>query len=510
MLSVDLNRRTALAWINDPSESTSLLPGYTMAELCVYGLDDKQPPCKVIESTELLSSSEPNSRSKSTSGYSISGHVLTAEGNVLNDVTIVAIPERLNGDEISNVDKLRFWTVTDLLGAYSLDGLPDGEYTIRSVTQGEYQSARVTARTGAGNADLIVSRNTALVIEGQIVSAEGGPLEGVTVLPVLLGQASVLTDFEGRFRLPVRLKPDVSALTLRFQRPGFREESARIDLQLYGMIGDATLEVVMNPVESWTLVSGTVQSDSGDALAGRVVELRSGSVRQTYRTTTDRRGRYTFPAVESPADYQLIVLGGADHMDHKKALHVTGDIGQVDVVAKSYEFGAVSGHIVNLNGEPVPNFDLVLRNTASRKPNALVSTDESGNFKIPAVPAGALVVASQSTPSILVQGLELQPGDKLHLPLVLDWGPHEMRGVVVDADGNPVPASRIVLKWSHQAEGITTQATRRTASNMQGHFGFSNLGPGPHSLQIVAAGHPAVNIDHDLSRQGYDLTVRLN
>jgi hypothetical protein len=119
-------------------------------------------------------------------------------------------------------------------------------------------------------------------------------------------------------------------------------------------------------------------------------------------------------------------------------------------------------------------------------------------------------MASQSAPSILVQGLHLEPGDKMHLPLVLDWGEHEIRGSVVDTRGNPVPASRIVLQWSYQADGITTSATRRTAADTQGHFAFSNLGPGPHSLQVAAPGFPTVDIDHDLRRQGYDLTVRLN
>ena len=221
-------------------------------------------------------------------------------------------------------------------------------------------------------------------------------------------------------------------------------------------------------------------------------------------------GNTHFPSSKSPADYHLIVFGGADHKDYQQPVHMTVDTAELDVVVESYEFGEVTGQLVNLNGEPVPDFDLVLRNTGSRRPNVLVSTDTHGNFEIPAAPAGELVVASQSTPSILVQGLHLRPGDKLHLPLVLDWGAHEIRGIVVDMNNNPVPASRIILQWSHQAGGITTRATRRTAADTQGHFAFSNLGPGPHSLQINAPGFRAVDIDHDLSRQGYDLTVRLN
>ena len=79
-----------------------------------------------------------------------------------------------------------------------------------------------------------------------------------------------------------------------------------------------------------------------------------------------------------------------------------------------------------------------------------------------------------------------------------------------DASGNPVPASRIVLQWSHEAGGVTTSSTRRTAADTQGHFAFSNLGPGPHSLRVDAPGFGRVDLDHDLSRQGYAVTVKLN
>jgi hypothetical protein len=185
-------------------------------------------------------------------------------------------------------------------------------------------------------------------------------------------------------------------------------------------------------------------------------------------------------------------------------------MGELDIIAESYQFGAVTGELVNLSGEPVPDFALMVRNTGSLQPNALVSTDEDGNFEIPSAPAGQLVLASQSTPSILVDGLELKAGDRLHLPLVMDWGQHEIHGVVLNAAGNPVPASRILLQWSHESDGITVKTTRRTAADTQGHFAFSRLGPGVHSLQIDAAGFSPVVVDHDVSRQGYELTVRLN
>jgi len=499
------------AWYDDRSNSHGPRPGYTMAELCSAGIDDKGHRCQTGSYDGKFNASESGAASDFASGYTISGRVLTPKGHGLDGITIIASPERLKDQKnIPDSAKLRFSTVTDSLGAYSLDGLPNGEYTIRSRTRGPYRSARISARTGVNYADLVVSRNSVTVVEGQVLGSAGEPLEGVTVLPILLGQPSVLTDYEGRFRLPVTLKPTINSFALRFQRPGYREESGKVEFRHSGATNVAAVNVVMQPVESWTALNGTVYSDSGEPLAGRMVELRPRSARQTYRTTTDEQGRYTFPVIEAPADYRLMVFGGADHEDHQESVHVTADMGEWDAVVRSYEFGEVTGRLVNLNGEPVPDFDLVLRNTGSSRPNALITSDTFGNFEIPAAPAGELVVASQSTPSILVQGLRLNPGAKLHLPLVLDWGEHEIRGIVVDTRGNPVPASRIVLQWSHLADGITTRSTRRTAADTGGHFAFSNLGPGPHSLQINSPGFPTVDIDHDLSRHGYDLTVRMN
>jgi hypothetical protein len=501
---------TPRAWNDNQSNSHGPRPGYTMAELCLTGLDDKGFFCQTERYDETFNASESGAMSGSASRYSISGRVLTTEGVGLNGITISASPERLKSKQITGSEILRFWTVTDSLGAYSLDRLPDGEYTIRSGAQGPYRSARISARAGVNYADLVVSRNSTTVVEGQVLTDAGEPLEGVTVLPNLLGQPSVLTGDDGRFRLPVTFKPKINSFALRFQRPGYREQSDNVQLQHLGAPNVAAVNVVMHPVESWTALNGTVYSDSGETLAGRTIELRPILAQRTYHTTTDRHGKYTFPILESPADYRLIVFGGADHKDYQQPVHMTVDTHELDVVVESYEFGEVTGQLVNLNGAPVPDFDLVLRNTASRKPNALVSTDKHGNFKIAAAPAGDLVVASQSTPSIMVQGLHLNPGDKIHLPLVLDWGEHQIRGIVVDAHDNPVAASRIILKWSHEVDGITTKATRRTAADTQGQFAFSNLGPGPHSLQIDAPGFSTVDIDHDLSRQGYDVTVRLN
>jgi hypothetical protein len=266
----------------------------------------------------------------------------------------------------------------------------------------------------------------------------------------------------------------------------------------------------MDMVQSWTSLDGMVTNDAGQPLAGRPVELRPQAGRRTQSTTTDESGRYAFDFVASPADYRLFVSGGKGFKDVEREIHVTTFGNEADVIAEAYKTGAVAGRLVNQNGLPVPDFELVLKNVESRNPITVVRTDSLGNFEIPAAPAGELVFSSVSTPSVLVKGLQLEPGERVDMPMVLDWGDHSIRGQVVDSRGNPVPASRVVLNWSHRDERLDTQTTRRTATDAQGRFAFSNLGPGPHSLKVDAPGFLGVDIDHDLSRQGYGLTVRLN
>lgn len=483
---------------------------YTMQELCGTGTNDQGGyGCKMVSRDAIKAPVLNAEGAQDRNQLSISGQVLTTAGIGLPGITVVAAAEGATSRE-RRAETTRFWTRTDSSGTYSLDGLPAGDYAVRSSASGEYRAGRISARAGVDYADLVVSRDAERKAYGQVVTAAGEPLEGVVVLPLLLGQPSVLTDRSGHFELPLIIDPRMRTVRLRFQRPGFMEESVEAEIRHPASIDTGGTQIVMAPVESWSALSGTVLSDSGDPLAGRSIELKPESAQTAYRTTTDADGRYQFPFLESPADYRLVVTGGSNHKDHQQRITLNGDISELDITVAAYEFGEVSGQLVNLNGAAIPNFDLVIRNTASRKPNALVRTDRHGNFKAPAVPAGELVIASQSTPTILVQGLRLKSGNSLHLPLVLDWGEHEIRGMVVDNNDNPVPASRVVLQWAHQQDGVTTNATRRTATDTQGQFAFNNLGPGPHSIKINAPGHSAVAIDHDLNRQGYNLLVRVN
>jgi hypothetical protein len=514
------------AQISSPSTNLSvryadIRPGQTVIESCGGVPDTRGDPCyAVTDIRQIAAPGDPPGASSDRSGYSsaeleadrsISGQVLTSAGNGLANVPVVATADRLTGDAgVSTAARLRFHTLTDSLGRYTLEGLPDGDYTVRSSRQGVYQSGRVTVRAGVTYADIVVERSIVHEVRGQVLSESGEPLEGVSVLPNVLGQPSVLSDDNGEFVVKLATAPGVDRASLRFQRPGYREESKAIRLDAGTQNGYIKTSVFMQPVEAWTAFAGYVFDETGEPVVGALVDLKPVNEPRSYSVSTNGQGRYEFPFIEAPADYRLTIHGGNRYRDYQGTLNLTTDTYEPEIYLQSYDFGELTGQLVNPDGSPIAGFELVFRNTGSQKPNMTVTTDAAGNFSIPEAPAGEFLLASASSPAILVQGLRLNAGRSLHVPLVLDWGQHEIRGSVVDARGYPVPASQVILQWTQQTDGVSASVTRRAAADTQGNFVFTNLGPGPHSLRIDAPGFRAVAVEHDVMRQGYNLTVNLN
>ncbi len=484
------------------------MPALALADLCAAGLGRTEFRCRAgFRKTNNVTAAVDADRSP---GHEIRGQITAADGLGAPGVTVLATSARLYGDGIEPRHVLaRYLTESDPAGAYSFTDLPDGEYVLRTPAHGPYAAARIGVRAGVQNADIMLVETDGVIVAGQVRTDAGEPLEGVTVLPIVVGVPSVTTDADGHFEIPVTLKPGSRSLALRFQRPGYAEQS--VSLHAEQLQSDTvSLDVAMEAIDYWTAVSGRVVAPDGSPLAGRSVQLRPAAEPRIYRTTTSEEGVFSFPAVEAPAAYRLIVAGAPDHRDIDRRIDVTVDHTYFDIELEPFEFGEISGQLVNLDGAPIPDFNLVLRSTASSTPNALVTSDADGYFLIPEAPAGELVVASQSTPAILVQGVRLEAGSELHVPIVLDWGSHELRGLVVDRHGHPVPASRIILSWTHEADGIRSRTTRRTRTDAYGHFTFSRLGPGPHALSVDAPGFRTAALNHDSSREGYELTVRLN
>jgi protocatechuate 3,4-dioxygenase beta subunit len=490
----------------------------TLSQRCELGLADDSLRCN----PKAAHGGSVRDEQEVTPEHEISGRVLTADGLGIPGVTLIAsrigvyaADQRSDPSEPGKESYTRYRAVSKAGGFYSFSDIPDGDYAIRSNKHDNYASVRITVHTDVEFADLVLEEERSYRLEGRVTSSKGRPLGNVKVLPVVVGLPSVRTDRSGHYSLPVSLPPSARNVTLRFRTPGFREaeqSTSLPDIQDGRMPGSTYVELdaVMQPYELETNVVGTVTTEDGEPLSNRVVELRSNAEQRRFQAVTNRKGEYQFPSVPAPMTYRLIVSGAPVYPDYESDVRVDRDDYRFDIVLEPFEFGSLRGHIVDLNGSPIPDLELALRNTASASPSALIDSDRAGAFSVSDAPAGDVVLASQSMPAFVVQGLAIHPGRQSQAEVVLDRGQHELSGTVVDKRGLAVPAARVVLRWSHESDGIKTSTTRRTMTDSQGYFKFDGLGPGPHSIVVDAPGFETVAFDHDVSQDGYNVTVQLN
>jgi hypothetical protein len=214
--------------------------------------------------------------------------------------------------------------------------------------------------------------------------------------------------------------------------------------------------------------------------------------------------------VEPGDDYMLSINAAAGYKDHfQRNIKVSGQGATLDIKLEASDTGTLSGQMVNLFGNPVPDFSLVLQTKETSYYNQRVFGDGAGNFEVENAPAGELRLRTKSTPYFTIEGIEMPPGGALNIPVVLDWGYDAIQGRVMNDDGYPVAVTNISLTWSHQANGINSTSRRTTAADEQGNFSFTQLGPGSHRISLNAAGYKPVSLSHDVAIQGSELVVKL-
>ena len=91
----------------------------------------------------------------------------------------------------------------------------------------------------------------------------------------------------------------------------------------------------------------------------------------------------------------------------------------------------------------------------------------------------------------------------------MDTGVNELHGFVVDENGQPVAARAVVLNWRQSGGGVEASTTRRAAADVQGTFAFRQIGPGAHTVMVLAEGYELASVEHDVASQGYQVVVRM-
>lgn len=202
-------------------------------------------------------------------------------------------------------------TMTDATGAYTLDGVPAGSYTVSAVKEGYLLSDAVgVALTGGGTiqADLVCTADASLalgaiagVVKVSYLGAET-PLSGAKVtLMDALGTAVAVTYTvaDGEFAFT-----DVAdgTYTVMSTADGYQASAPMTATILNGSIANMVLIMTVDTRTYNGTVSGVIRDQYGNAVAGCFVglfQVTGGAELLTATTKTNTAGMYLFGGVTS-------------------------------------------------------------------------------------------------------------------------------------------------------------------------------------------------------------------
>ena len=445
----------------------------------------------------------------------ISGRVLTRKGAPVAGIQVTATATHLFEEGRRKAiprgaSKRQATTAYD--GAYVFEDLANGEYQISTVATERYARAYLQVRAGVNFADLVVTGHQDVRVQGIVTTSSGEPLARVKLRANVVNAREITSNKDGRYVLDIKVPDNATTLLVRASREGYQDRELQVAA---GQSDDANvreLNIVMEPESGNELaeVAGTVKGPDGDPVANQRIQFSSAKQRQNYGATTKSDGTFAIRSVEPGDDYRVSINAADAYQDYFQTdIRVPEKGLTLNIQLLDRDTGVLRGQMVNVFGNAVADFSLVLQTKATSYYSQQVIGDGSGNFVVEKAPAGELRLKTKSSPYYTVDGIRLEPGAEQQVTVVLDWGYDEIQGRVVNEDGQPVAVPNISLTWVYEQNGLRTTARRTAAADEQGSFRFTQLGPGDHRLTINAAGYQPVNINHDVAMQGSDLVVEL-
>jgi len=437
---------------------------------------------------------------------SLAGRVLDGEGYPMIGIAVQARGERLFGP-VTPEAQAQGSGFTGGDGLYAIAGLAEGQYRVSAEAPG-YSRAETTARTGAGDVDLVLQGQTTVKVYGRVTTRGGAPLEGARVIPNLSPAVATPTDAQGIYEVSVKLNEYLGSFDIRFEHPQHVPQSIPLDEASWRSTGSVELNLALEPITATTTVRGIVESTTGEGVPGETVVLYSASLMQRFEAVTRWDGAFQFPSVATAPDYMVTVRPVGPYRDYTRWDVSILAPTQLLIRLDPLEEGVVFGRMTDVWGNPVPYVTLTLRSTTAASRSQAVTGNEAGEYVAYDVPVGSLVFQSDTSPFYRITAVKWGVETE-EVPIVLDWGPYEMRGRVLDDMGFPLLAPEVYLTWSHTQSGVRSTALRRTAADAEGYFRFQRLGAGPHQVTVDVPGYRTSRMDHNIGNSSREIVVQL-
>jgi protocatechuate 3,4-dioxygenase beta subunit len=438
---------------------------------------------------------------------SISGRVLDSNGAPVSGTKLTA---RHRGSATGPRDSETHETRSSDNGDYEFSGLIQGDYDVRTVATTEYPAVGALFRAGMRSADIVLSDTRTIQISGRVSDTAGQPLADVEVKPSGKDAVTVWTDGAGNFRTQAPGGLAGTTFSVTFRRESYVEKQAYVSPADVNSGGEARLDVQLLSLAGTVKVSGILRGADGNMVAGESVQLDSPSLNNRYRETSQSDGSFEFPAVEPGGDYRLTVHPRSAYESHyQQSIDIQPPSLLLSATLKPLETGRLTGRMMDEDGRPIGGFTMTLRSNKSQSYSVNVTGDDGGYFTNDNAPAGNLTFATRSKPQFSVSGINLQPGGSVDAELVIDWGDTEFTGQALDGSNRPVAGASVQLSGRFVGRGIQSSSLRRTTTDADGRFRFSELGGGMHTLTIKMNGFETATQAIDTSKYIGHLGIEL-
>ena len=468
-----------------------------------------------IAKTALVAEPDETSPDKEKT-LSITGRVQDSAAEPIAGMVVKASLKRLltQPRETSITGQAQLTAVTDEGGFFQFTSVSNAEFELTTDEDVNYEATRTIIRAGTGSVVLVLDSklSTDLYLYGNVSDTSGALVTGARVTPVGVRTDHLnYTNFSGHFDIQLhKINPnDVTAI--RFLKEGYKEKTVSLDTAITVSVTAHEVNVQLVPIQDTSSVSGIVTGSGNNLIHGAVVQLYSASQGSSYQAVSDINGRFSIPAVETATDYRLWVHSAKNYKEQvRENLDVTLSGLQLSVILDPLNITSLTGQMVNLSGQPIANFSLWLRSAhLSTNDYLLVISDQQGRYHVDNLPESDISFSTLSLPDMSVGGITLGSGPNNNVPLRLDVGNNFTEGRVINANGDPVSGARTSLSWSFNDGAISSRSLRKTVTGANGHFTFSQLGPGLHTLIIEAAGYRTARIEYQVGVNSGAIEVKL-
>jgi len=387
---------------------------------------------------------------------------------------------------------------TNADGEFTLGRIPPTTMRIRADAEGfapsRYKFVRVEAAKRREGVELTLCR--ASTITGMAYSSDGSAMIGQTVFADAesgMGQVSASTDEKGRFALE-GLAPGTWIVSLE----------AKDAAEPFGQSSWVSKTVRLVEGETEHVMLG-LQSDTEVRIEGRVLvdglpaagaELRAdrGDFDPGTRGECDAQGRFSI-TLDGPGRWVF----RASHRGVQ--LYETVDIPSQSPyrIELNFVVGSIAGQVLDGDGNPAAGIDISAYSGASTLEDqtgggASTVSDDHGHYHVSGLPAGKyrvsalfnLTTRDMADPftRVDVEGVRVNAGETTRDVDINLEDTAALRGVVLDAAGEPVPSAHVRF-WTDQGAHLATMS-QGGGTDSEGRFHLAGFSEG---VLFVLASH---------------------